>query len=1220
MPSVRYFIIMFGMFGFAMLSPVFGQQPVDSVFALIFRISAQEAEALYKPENPALSDAFLHTLADSTMLPAKWRPSIPGHYLLVYAKGEQLAGELRSFVPIYAQVLEDYQNLSIQVFDASGRALSDAQVWINDRPVPFDSALGLYQLRHYKKDGFLKITANGDTIFYSVDNNREYSPLRQRWQRFKNSKIGRWGVLPGIVGIRLYQATKALIRGGNPKYYLSFGRRNKPFGGYMALNKPRYLPGDTVKVKAYIANPRHKPLRKPLDLMLFAPGKPTTKLTQIKPQSPGNYSYEFPLGDSLKLDQIYYLRFVTSYKKREVMQCQFQYEDYQLDETSYNLSAPYYCRKGEKLQLEAWGKDRNDIFVADGEVQLAVLNTGISAMYDTLIRIPDTLWTHRLDLRPGEKTPIIVPDSIFPAALIHVRIDALFRNSNGELHKNSATVNYINQEYRHQPSVRLWLEGGEVCGAYFGSGATPDTVAATLVVLLPGGKDTVHQAVTLPCRFPLNPAYRGYELHVNGTTAKYDLQDNSRVYVRGYRTADSLVWVLYNPQRLPVAYTVWDGNSIWERGVCTEDSMKWTRQTHSAQTMAVQGHYTWGGEPQEIEETYARYDKLLRIRLEQPDLIAPGETVQIKVDTKDFRNKPAKGVQLAAGGINSQFISKGNYIEPQITYRNRKKAIIFGEFSADRLSRRSLQQPLSARWYHKLGLKDQLHYRMRFEGDGVYSEYIEAPADTFYQRVAQVAPYLVKNGRLQPVYLVYVNRKLVYSADVDDIPPYSFVGVEGKNTIVIRGRYAEYSIADVTLKAGQKLELAIDVDRYAASAKALKVSVKPMLKEWTAFEKTILNQHTFILSGVLSGQVYYLWNDNSNIHFINSNLRKQTLRVGPFTPKTQLYLLKQNDFQSRFEFEPGFTYVVSPNRERLYANTLYQSNKTYLLSEKLAPREPGDLLFHPAQVKARIPIVPRIQYTHSTNTHQPNQGKLHLEYGKTGDPTLKAVCWRGPDSVLQIYSGNMRKWSGLKPGEYTVYLVAESGYAYLKRTIEIESNSTLCVRWSGAGFTPDSTGAVTWPLLYQQKPEPGLSQKTSGWKYGGNCALTGTVADANGEPLIGVTVIVYRDDILIAGTVTDLEGNYRLDNLPAGTYDVEIRFTGFTTQKTTGVNILNWEDNRFDQVLETPDYSLSEVVVVGYSVGIVKQNAAQGSVMSVQDIADLPTRNINAISASTAGL
>ncbi|NUQ22307.1 MAG: carboxypeptidase regulatory-like domain-containing protein [Saprospiraceae bacterium] len=1219
MSSVRYFIIMFGMFGFAMPSPISGQQPSDSVFTLIFRISAQEAEALYKPENPAFSDAFLHTPADSTMLPAKWRPSIPGHYVLVHARGEQLAGELRSFVPIYAQVLEDQLHFSLQVFDESGQHLSDAEVWLNDISVPYQPRLGLYQLPRYRKDGFLKISAKGETVFYRVENEVQHSPARQRWQRFRSSKVGRWVVMPGIVGLRLYQATKALFRGGNPRYYLRFGRKQKTYGGYMALNKPRFLPGDTVKVKAYVANHRHKPLRKPLDLMLYAPGKPTTTLAQIKPQSPGNYSYEFPLGDSLKLDNVYSLRFVTSHKKQEVMYGQFQYEDYQLDETAYELYAPSSCRKGEILQLEAWGKDRNGVFIADGEVQLIMLTTDISAMHDTLLRIPDTLWTHRHDLRPGEKTPIIVPDSIFPPASIHVRIDALFRNSNGELHKKSATVNYINQEYQHQPNARLWLEVGEVCGAYYGSGATPDTVAAKLIVSLPGGKETLHQAVTLPCRFPVNPAYRGYELLVNGKTAKLDLQGNSRVYVEGYRTADSLVWVLYNPLRLPVAYTVWQGKAIWERGVCTEDSLKWARQTHSAQTMAVQCHYTWAGEPQEIEETYARFDKLLRIKLDQPALVAPGETVQVKVEAKDFRNNPAKGVQLAAGGINSQFDSWGNYEEPQITYRNRKKAIVFGEFSADRLSRRSLQQPLSARWYHKLGLSDQLRYRMRFEGDGVYAEYTDAPADTFYQRVAQVAPYLVKNGQLQPVYLVYVNRKLVYSADVDDIPPYSFVGVEGKNTIVIRGRYAEYTLTDVVLKAGQKLELAIDVDRYAASAKALKVSVKSMPKEWTAFEKNILNQHTFILSGVLSGHVYYLWNDNSNIHFINSNLRGQTLRVGPFMPKNQLYLLKQNDFQSRFEFEPGFTYVISPNRERLYANTLYQSNKTYLLSEKLAPREPGDLLFHPAQVKARIPIIPRIQYTHTTYTHQPDQGKLHLEYGKTDDPVLKAVCWRGPDSVLQIYSGNTRKWSGLNPGKYTVYLVAESGYAYLERTIEIEPNSTLCMRWSGAEFTPDSTGAVTWPLLYQQKPEPDLSQQSSGWKYGGNCALTGTVLDASGEPLIGASVIAYRDNILMGGAVTDWDGNYWLGNLPAGIFDIEISYTGFTTQKTIGVNILDRVINHFDQVLETPDYALSEVVIVAYKVPLVERdNTVQG--YSVTGIASLPTRNINAISATAAGL
>lgn len=1219
-PLARHLIMFSAMLAVAGIAPLCGQSATDTVFTLVFRISAREAESLYIPINKVVATDYMHTRVDSTMLPAQWRPSTPGHYLLANARGEQLALELRSFAPVYAQVMKDQQYFALQVFDESGQAIRDAKVWLNSRPVPYHSESGRYQLPRYDKDGFLKIEAKGHTAFYKVDNSRQYSPARQRWQRFKSSKAGRWAVLPGIVAIRLYQATKALVRGGSPRYYLRFGRRKKDYGGYIALNKPRYLPGDTVKVKAYIANHRHKPYRKPLNLVLRTGNKQITLHSGLQPQTPGNYIYEFPIGDSLQLDKYYSLSLEPKGKKAPLMSGQFQYEDYQLDEISYSLNAPAVRRKGEALQIEAWGKDRNEVFVADGEVQLTVLATGISAVFDSLVRVPDTLWTYRQELRPGEKTTITVPDSIFPAVNINTRVDALFSNSNGELQNRSAVIQYYFQDDQHQSDARIWLEFNEICGAYYGPDGKPDTIPGAIIIQLPGGKETLEQQVTLPCRLPVNPAYRGYELKVLGKTAAVDLKGKHRVYLEGRRSADSLVWMLYNPLQLPVTYTVWDGKSVWERGLCTADSLRWAQASHSAQTMSVQCLFTWAGEPQVVEKTFPRYDQLLRIKIEQPELVAPGETVQVKVLARDFRDKPAKNVQLAAGGINAQFNTGGNYEAPEIQYRLKKNAIVHCDYSAIRLSRLSLQQPLTVEWYDKLRLNDQLYYRMRFEGDGVYAEYMPAPVDTFYGRMAQFAPYLVKNGQLQPIYLIYINRKMVYSTEVDVSPPYSFPGIAGKNTITVRALDAEYTITDVELKNGQKLELAIDVDKYAASEKAKQVSVKSMPREWTPFEKNELNRHTFQLISDRAEHVYYLWNDNSNIHFVPIKPSNRYLRIGPFPPNSQLYLLRQNAFQSKFLFEPGFAYSVSLNRERLYSKNLFQDDKPYFLSEKLKPENPGALMFHPAGVIAKTAEKPMINFTTITNKHQKGQGKLQVEYGNAGDFMLKAIYIIAPDSVRHIFRGNVRRWTGLEPGDYTVFLIAGEGEAFFKKTINISPNSTLCLRWSGVEFTPDSTGAVTWPILYGQQPKPDLSLKPGGWKYGGGSSrLSGKALDPDGEPLIGANVMIYQDNILIAGTTSDIDGNYYIDGLPPGNYAVEISYTGYTAMRVSGVSLYAGLSNQLDLALQSQSYALSEVVVVGYAVPLVSQDMTQAG-SSVVDIANLPTRHVNAITGSVAGL
>ncbi len=85
--------------------------------------------------------------------------------------------------------------------------------------------------------------------------------------------------------------------------------------------------------------------------------------------------------------------------------------------------------------------------------------------------------------------------------------------------------------------------------------------------------------------------------------------------------------------------------------------------------------------------------------------------------------------------------------------------------------------------------------------------------------------------------------------------------------------------------------------------------------------------------------------------------------------------------------------------------------------------------------------------------------------------------------------------------------------------------------------------------------------------------LTGTVTDANGEPLIGVNVLIKGAG---AGTSTDIDGRFTLDDVAEDAILV-ISYVGFQTQEVPvgGRTVLNI-------VLEEDTQMLDEVVVVGY--------------------------------------
>lgn len=131
--------------------------------------------------------------------------------------------------------------------------------------------------------------------------------------------------------------------------------------------------------------------------------------------------------------------------------------------------------------------------------------------------------------------------------------------------------------------------------------------------------------------------------------------------------------------------------------------------------------------------------------------------------------------------------------------------------------------------------------------------------------------------------------------------------------------------------------------------------------------------------------------------------------------------------------------------------------------------------------------------------------------------------------------------------------------------------------------------------------------------------LQGKITDDKGEGLIGATVKVLKGADIVRGTITDYDGNYRVAPLDPGTYDVEISYTGFSTQKVTGVKVISNQITFLDQVMAN-GLVLDEAVITAFKVPLIEQDKTQGGQTLTSDqIKNLPTRSVNAIVATTAG-
>jgi hypothetical protein len=136
-------------------------------------------------------------------------------------------------------------------------------------------------------------------------------------------------------------------------------------------------------------------------------------------------------------------------------------------------------------------------------------------------------------------------------------------------------------------------------------------------------------------------------------------------------------------------------------------------------------------------------------------------------------------------------------------------------------------------------------------------------------------------------------------------------------------------------------------------------------------------------------------------------------------------------------------------------------------------------------------------------------------------------------------------------------------------------------------------------------------------------SLGGKVIDEESkEPISFGTIALFKNGVLVTGTETDLEGYFNFPDMDPGIYDVEASYLGYKSRRITGVKVLAGKSTKLDiQLGSDGGVVLQEITIVEYKVPLIEQdNTTSGSVITSDQIRSLPTRNINALAATTAGL
>ena len=173
-------------------------------------------------------------------------------------------------------------------------------------------------------------------------------------------------------------------------------------------------------------------------------------------------------------------------------------------------------------------------------------------------------------------------------------------------------------------------------------------------------------------------------------------------------------------------------------------------------------------------------------------------------------------------------------------------------------------------------------------------------------------------------------------------------------------------------------------------------------------------------------------------------------------------------------------------------------------------------------------------------------------------------------------------------------LKAKSGYSFVYIASDLDTRKTVSISADNLKSAIEQILAgqqVTYEIKDKTIIVRRIAAKTTP-AQGKKQRITGTIKDANGDPVIGASV---KERGTLNGTISDLDGNFSLE-MPEGS-ELEVSYIGFATQ------LLRPESNKPMTITLNEDAEqLDEVVVVGYGTRTKKDVTTSISTLTSESV------------------
>jgi alpha-2-macroglobulin len=1118
-----------------------------------------------------------------------------GNYVLISTKEMNINAQLICISNLLALTINNKQQLQIDIRTKQGHFVNEAKVFVNNKEAAYNLQSKTWWVKNNKNDeAIVKIYAPGDTLFTQLEakDDLPQSIAEQRKYNYTHSRI--YKVL------NWFPAAFKSIFSTNKIRYNRIGTT-----GYIIFNQPKYKPLDTVKFKGYVLDKKLHEYKKAVAVYFnyYDKGKNKEQLiTTINPTPEGSYIAKFILADSIPVDISCTLVFKTQDKK-EIIRERFKIEDYVLEEIStytFRTEKEVYF-KNDSLRFFASAKDANGLPVMDGSAILLLTTKKIHHFYRDTLFVTDTIYKKEIHLQVDGDTKFTLPADILPMADIMINAKLIFKNSNNELHEENETV-----EYKYfSREIIVTQEADSIKAVYIENGIATDKDGEMEM-----NEDTA-VAIHFPCTFKIDPVAKDYSFYTTEENQKnilaenYEVPENYRLYLKRISNRDTLGFVLDNPNKIPVYFTIFDGKKIVATDKQSGEQVTWKKVLgNHRQSFKVRWQYIWAGKENYGEENIGLLYKLLNINIAANTIIFPSQKNSIVIDVKDYKGNPAAGVNLTAVSYNNQFKKDIRVTEPPYLAKYTRRQYLqrqgFENDGSISLNK-NYQLGKNQAWINKFHLDTMVYYKLLFPQAGNYD------AVTLIEKVIpQISVAVVDKGIPQEIYLLYINRELVYYNGVTDSMKYAFQIHPGYIQMGIRLKDKFIEIDSFYIQPNYKHDVSFDINHLPDYS-----SVTPATKFWTYVEMSLIEQSFWQMENNFPNNNAFVWQGNRLIKLYGN---KEHL-AGPFRQST-IQFFNPGNFDIAFTFEPGYRYSLSKQITRLEKRSIFpkKNNKNFLPTFATTRMMLGDTLVAPPEI-IYLPIK-RDSFLLTTNDFEHNEyadkkaGMADLQLSIQKDTVIKYVILVPHNGLIKpLVLNYYHKINNIQPGIYSLLTVNKNFYTATLNNVLLVGDGTNCINTAQLEFVANNDfinqliEEAVESLINKKDESPAYKEPEKTYKatdstiyaITGGATVTGKIADNKGRnpiPFVLVNLKGYKRAV-----VSDTAGKFELNNLKPGKYILEVSAVGYEKTEVT-INCVAYDTIKVNIVLKVSNQSLQEVVVVGY--GSVKRKDLTGSISVIR--------------------